>query len=142
MPDRRLHDHTPNHTARRHRPASLQGKQEDMLTIQTRTVNTVTILDLSGHIIIGSGDAILREGVSDCLEQDRNRILLNLAAVKTIDESGVGELVSAYTTTVNRGGKLKLLNLPPKIQDILTITKLIMVFETYADEEEAVESFG
>lgn len=113
-----------------------------MLTIQTRTVNTVTILDLSGHIIIGSGDAILREGVRDCLEQGRNRILLNLAAVKAIDESGVGELVSAYTQTREHGGQLKLLNLPPKIQDILTITQLITVFETYDDEAEAVESFG
>ena len=83
----------------------------------------------------------LREAVSEALEAGARNILLDLSAVSTIDSSGVGEMVSAYTTVTNRGGKLKLLDLPPKVMDILQITQLITVFETYDSQSEALASF-
>lgn len=101
----------------------------------------VTILEPKGKITIGEGDIALRDAVIDTLEAGSQNILLDLSGVSTIDSSGVGEMVSAYTTVSNRGGKLKLLNLPPKVQDILQITQLITVFDVYDDEDEAVASF-
>jgi len=83
----------------------------------------------------------LREAVQQQLAGGATRLLINLKDVSTIDSSGVGELVSAYTTVTNRGGKLKLVNLPPKVNDILQITQLITVFETFNNEEEAIGSF-
>lgn len=111
------------------------------MKINTRTRDGVVILDCKGKITIGVGDVALREAVQETVKAGNKNILINLAAVTTMDSSGVGELVSTYTTVTNRGGKLKLLNLPPKVSDILQITQLITVFETYDDEEEAVQSF-
>ncbi|MFQ5525736.1 MAG: STAS domain-containing protein [Thermoanaerobaculia bacterium] len=101
----------------------------------------VTILEPKGKITIGVGDIALRDAVIDTLEAGALNILLDLGDVSTIDSSGVGEMVSAYTTVTNRGGKLKLLNLPPKVADILQITQLITVFEVFDDEDEAIGSF-
>ena len=101
----------------------------------------VTILDLKGKITIGVGDVALREAIHETLDTGSNDILINLGGVSTIDSSGVGELVSSYTTVTNRGGKLKLVNLPPKVADILQITQLITVFDVYDSEDEALESF-
>jgi anti-sigma B factor antagonist len=101
----------------------------------------VTILDLKGKITIGAGDVELRNAVHQALEGGAKKILINLKDVSTIDSSGVGELVSTYTTVTNRGGKLKLENLPPKVSDILQITQLITVFETFDDEDEAIWSY-
>jgi anti-sigma B factor antagonist len=111
------------------------------LEIKERAVGEVVILDLIGKITIGEGSVQLRDAVSNLLDAGRNRIILNLAAVVYVDSSGIGELVSRYTTTKNAGGRLKLLNLPKKIKDLLMITKLLTVFEIYEEEEAAVNSF-
>jgi anti-sigma B factor antagonist len=111
------------------------------LEIKERTLGEVVILELRGKITIGEGSVQLREAVSRLLEAGRNRIILNLSAVSYVDSSGIGELVSRYTTTKNTGGKLKLLNLPKKIKDLLMITKLLTVFEIYEDEQAALDSF-
>jgi anti-sigma B factor antagonist len=112
------------------------------LTISERTVGTVTVLDLSGKITIGEGSVQLRETVRGLLERGAKNILINLGGVDYVDSSGIGELVSCFTTTKNQGGQLKLLNLTKKIKDLLMITKLLTVFDTYDDEAEAVKSFG
>jgi anti-sigma B factor antagonist len=111
------------------------------LNIKERQAGDVTILDLSGKITIGEGSVQLREAVRRLLDDGKKKILLNLGDVSYVDSSGIGELVSSYTTTNNNGGQLKLLNLTKKIQDLLMITKLLTVFETYDNEEAAVSSF-
>ncbi|MFI5723137.1 STAS domain-containing protein [Streptomyces cyaneofuscatus] len=113
-----------------------------MAQINRRTVNDVTILALTGKITIGVGDVALRNAVQDALQSGATNILIDFANVTAIDSSGIGELVSSYTRATNRGGKLKLVNLSPKIHDILAITQLITVFEVYDDEDEAVKSFA
>lgn len=105
-------------------------------------VGDVQILALFGKLTIGVGESQLRQAVHDCLEMGNKKILLDLAAVTTIDSSGMGELVGAYTGSANRGARVKLDKLPPKIRDALTITQLISVFEIYDDEAEALESFA
>lgn len=112
------------------------------MKITTRKSGDVTILDLTGKLTIGYGDAVLRGELQDALEGGAKNILLNLGGVATIDSSGIGELVSSYTRVTNRGGALKLLNTPPKVRDILHITQLITIFETYDDEAEAVKSYA
>lgn len=111
------------------------------LNIQQRQAGDVTILDLSGKITIGEGSVQLRESVRKLLDDGKKKILLNLGDVSYVDSSGIGELVSSYTTTNNNGGQLKLLNLTKKIQDLLMITKLLTVFETFDSQETAVASF-
>jgi anti-sigma B factor antagonist len=111
------------------------------MAINTRHSEGVAILDVTGKITIGVGDVALRNAVHEALDNGSGNLLLNLAGVTMIDSSGIGELVSSYTRTANRGGKLKLFNLPPKILDILQITQLITVFEVFDDEDEAVASF-
>ncbi len=101
----------------------------------------VTILDLKGKITIGAGDIVLRQTVNEALQAGARNLLFNMAGVSTVDSSGIGEMVSSYTTVTNRGGKLKLVNLPGKVADILQITQLITVFEVYDNEDEAVSSF-
>ena len=113
-----------------------------MFTINQRESGGVTILDLSGKITIGEGSTRFREAVRRLMEQDKKLVLLNFADVNYVDSSGIGELVSAYTTLSNQGGKLKLLNLPKRIRDLLRITKLLTVFETYEDETTAIQSFS
>jgi anti-sigma B factor antagonist len=112
------------------------------MNITQRQEQGVAILDVQGKITIGVGDVAVRDAVQTALASGSRDILLNLAAVSTIDSAGVGELVSAYTTVTNRGGRLKLVNLPSKVNDILQITQLITVFEVHDDEREAVDSFG
>jgi anti-anti-sigma factor len=111
------------------------------MKIDKRNRDGVTILDLGGKITIGKGDVALREAVHQALDGGALKMLINLKDVTTIDSSGVGELVSAFTTATNRGGKLKLLNLPAKVNDILQITQLITVFEVFESEDEAIRSF-
>jgi anti-sigma B factor antagonist len=105
-------------------------------------VGDVSILDLSGKITIGAGNVQLRDAVRKLIDGGNKKILLNLGDVSYVDSSGIGELVSSFTTTSNAGGHLKLLNLTKKIQDLLAITKLLTVFETFTSEEEALKSFG
>lgn len=107
----------------------------------TRTVDDVEIITLQGKITIGAGDTQLREVITNAVNAGRTKILLDLGAVTTIDSSGIGELVSSYTTVTNRGGKLKLLHLPAKLNELLHITQLITVFEVYDNEAEAIRSF-
>jgi anti-sigma B factor antagonist len=112
------------------------------LIIKERQAGDVTILDLSGKVTIGEGSVQLRESVRKLLDEGKKKILLNLGDVSYVDSSGIGELVSSYTTTNNNGGQLKLLNLTKKIQDLLMITKLLTVFETHDNEASAVSSFN
>ncbi len=112
------------------------------MKIETRTVNGVTVLDVSGKITLAEGSVDIRKSVRDLLDSGRNQILLNLGDVKYIDSSGIGELVSSFTTVTNKGGKLKLLSLTLKIRELLAITKLLTVFECFDDEGEAVQSFS
>lgn len=102
----------------------------------------VTILDLKGKITLGGGDMDLRNAVQDAINGGATKVLVNMKDVTTIDSSGVGELVSAYTTATNRGARVKLTSLPDKISDVLTITQLITVFDVYDSEDEAVRSFA
>ena len=111
------------------------------MKITTRQVDGVTILDLSGRITLGEGSVMLRDAVRDLLAKGSKQILLNLGDVNYIDSSGIGELVSAYTTARNQGGELKLLNLTKKVHDLLQITKLYTVFDVKDDEASAIASF-
>lgn len=111
------------------------------LEIRERSVGDVVILEMFGKITIGEGSVQLRDAVSNLLDSGRNKIILNLSGVNYVDSSGIGELVSRYTTTKNAGGRLKLLSPPKKIKDLLMITKLLTVFEIYEDEQAAVDSF-
>ncbi len=106
-----------------------------------RKVDEVHIIDLSGRITIGEGTLTLREALHSLLESRGQKVLLNLADVSYIDSSGIGELVSAYTNFASRGGNLKLLNLTRKVHDLLSITKLLTVFEVFTDEAQAIRSF-
>ena len=108
----------------------------------TRQVNGVTIVDLSGRITLGEGSVVLRDTVRDLLGKGNKKILLNLGDVSYIDSSGIGELVSAYTTVRNQGGDLRLLNLTKKVHDLLQITKLYTVFDVKDDEVSAVKAFA
>ena len=107
----------------------------------TRTVDGVEIIKLEGKITIGAGDQQLREVIGNAINAGRTNILLDLSGVTTIDSSGIGELVGSYTTVTNRGGKLKLLHLPAKLNELLHVTQLITVFEVYENEQDALKSF-
>ena len=112
------------------------------LNISERQVGDITVLDMVGKITIGEGSVALRTAVRRLLEEGKKKILLNLAKVGYIDSSGIGELVSSYTAIGKEdGGQLKLLNLTQKLQDLLTITKLLTVFDVYESEDEALASF-
>ena len=106
-----------------------------------RQVNGVTIVDMSGRITLGEGSVILRDSIKDLIAKGQKKILLNLGDVSYIDSSGIGELVSAFTSVRNQGGELKLLKLTKKVHDLLQITKLYTVFDIKDDEADAVRSF-
>jgi len=112
-----------------------------MKTVVRKIGNMMTILALKGKITIGAGDVMLREHINNLLEQGERNILLNMAEITYMDSSGLGELISCYTSVTNRGGRLKLLNLIGKIRDLLHVTQLITIFEVYDNEAEAVASF-
>ena len=112
------------------------------LTIASREVDGVTVVELSGRITLGEGSVQLRDSIRDLLAKGQKKILLNLGEVNYIDSSGIGELVSAYTTVRNQGGELKLLNLTKKVHDLLQITKLYTVFDIKDDEASAIASFA
>jgi anti-sigma B factor antagonist len=111
------------------------------LKVSTRQVDGVSIVDCSGRITLGEGSIVLRDTVKDLLSKGQKKILLNLGDVNYIDSSGIGELVSAYTTAKNQGGELKLLKLTKKVHDLLQITKLYTVFDVKDDETAAVKAF-
>jgi anti-sigma B factor antagonist len=109
--------------------------------LTTRQVGDVTVIDAVGRITLGEGSSMLREDLRQMIGKGQKKILLNLADVSYIDSSGIGELVSGFTTVTNQGGELKLLNLTKRVHDLLQITKLYTVFEVFDDEAAAVRSF-
>lgn len=111
------------------------------LSISTRQLDGVTILDLSGRITLGEGSVQLRDAIRDLISKGEKHILLNLGDVNYIDSSGLGELVSAFTTAKNQNADVKLLNLTKKVKDVLQVTKLYTVFDIYDDEAHAISSF-
>jgi anti-sigma B factor antagonist len=111
------------------------------LSIASRELDGVSIVDLSGRITLGEGSVQLRETIRDLISKGQKNILLNLGDVNYIDSSGLGELVSAYTTSKNQGASLKLLNLSKKVKDVLQLTKLYTVFDVYDDEASAIASY-
>ena len=112
------------------------------MQIDERVVDGITILDLKGKMTLGEGDELLKDKINSLIQQDRKKLLLNLEGVPYIDSAGLGEIVRTYTTVSRQGGKLKLLNLTKRIQDLLAITKLLTVFETYDSEPDAIRSFA
>ena len=111
------------------------------MTIAVHEVKTIPVLDLKGRITLGEGSVQIRDVIRDLVGKGQRSILLNLGDVSYIDSSGLGELVAAYTTARNVGAELKLLNLSKKVHDLLQLTKLYTVFETYDDESIAIASF-
>lgn len=109
--------------------------------LTTRQVGDVTVLDVAGRITLGDGSSALRDALRDLISKNQKRILLNLGEVTYIDSSGIGELVSGFTTVTNQGGQLKLLSLTKRVQDLLQITKLYTVFDVHEDEAHAIRSF-
>jgi anti-sigma B factor antagonist len=108
--------------------------------IKTRRLDDVVILDISGRLTLGEGAVTLREALQKLLEAGERKIVMNLAEVDYVDSGGLGELVTAYTTVRAHGGQLKLLNLTRRIQDLLSITKLLTVFDSYDSETEVIKS--
>ena len=107
-----------------------------------RDIGEVSVVDLSGKITIGEGDVVLRDTVTELLEGGRSKILLNLEKVKYMDSAGIGELVACFKRSKEKSGTVKLLNPSGKVYDLLQLTKLEEVFDTYRDEKEALVSFG
>jgi anti-sigma B factor antagonist len=112
------------------------------MQIEERIVDDVTILDLKGKMTLGEGDELLKDKINSLVSQGHKKIVLNLEAVPYIDSAGLGEIVRTYTSISRQGGKLKLLNVSKRIQDLLVITKLITIFDSYENENEAVQSFS
>ena len=110
--------------------------------LNTRQVGDVTVIDASGRITLGEGASTFRESLRELLRKGNRKMLVNLGDISYIDSSGIGELVSGFTSVTNQGGQLKLLHLTKRVQDLLQITKLYTVFEVFDDEAEAVRSFS
>ena len=112
------------------------------MDIEERATGDVVVLDLNGRITLGEGDQLLKDKVNSLMNQGKKKIVLNLAGVPYVDSAGLGQIVGTYTTVSRQGGSLKLANLTRKITDLLAITKLLTVFETFDSENEAVRSFS
>jgi anti-sigma B factor antagonist len=112
------------------------------MQIDERIVDDVTILDLKGKMTLGEGDELLKDKINSLASQGHKKLVLNLEAVPYIDSAGLGEIVRTYTSISRQGGKLKLLNVSKRIYDLLVITKLVTIFDSYEDEAEAVRSFA
>jgi anti-sigma B factor antagonist len=110
--------------------------------LNTRQVGDVRVIDVAGRITLGEGSSTLRDALRELVGKNHKKILLNLGEVSYIDSSGIGELVSGFTTVTNSGGQLKLLNLNKRVKDLLQITKLYTVFDVHDDEAGAVRSFS
>src|SRR5690348_4966392 len=112
------------------------------MNIEERSIGDVVVLDLKGRITLGEGDELLKDKVNSLINQGRKKIVLNLADVPYVDSAGLGEVVRTYTTVSRQGGSLKLLSLTKRITDLLAITKLLTVFETFDAESDAIKSFS
>ena len=111
------------------------------MEIVERTVSDVTVLDLKGKMTLGEGDELLKDKINSLLASGKKKLLLNLESVPYIDSAGLGEVVRTYTTVKRQGGTMRLLNLTKRIEDLLSITKLLTVFDTFDSEAEAVKSY-
>lgn len=111
------------------------------MNIKERVIDGVSVLDLSGKIVLGEGDLQVKDRIKDLLAEGQKQILLNLGEVSYVDSAGLGALISSYTTVKREGGQLKLVNLTKRIQDLLAITKLITVFDCFDGEKEALASY-
>ena len=112
------------------------------MEIAERNVGDVTVLDLKGKMTLGEGDELLKDKINSLVSQGRKQLVLNLEGVPYIDSAGLGEVVRTYTTVSRQGGSMKLLNLTKRIEDLLSITKLLTVFDTFDTEAEALKSFS
>jgi anti-sigma B factor antagonist len=110
--------------------------------LNTRQVGDVSVIDVAGRITLGEGSSALRDTLRGMVAKGQKKVLLNLGEVSYIDSSGIGELVSGFTTVTNSGGQLKLLNLTKRVKDLLQITKLYTVFDVHEDEASAIRSFA
>jgi anti-sigma B factor antagonist len=110
--------------------------------LSVRQVGDVSVIDVAGRITLGEGSSMLRDTVREMVSKGQKKLLLNLGEVSYIDSSGIGELVSGFTTVTNSGGQLRLVNLQKRVKDLLQITKLYTVFEVHDDEAAAVRSFA
>ena len=111
------------------------------MVIEERVIGDITVLDLKGKMTLGEGDELLKDKINSLIHQGQKKLLLNLEGVPYIDSAGLGEIVRTYTTVSRQGGNLKLVNLTKRITDLLSITKLLTVFETFDNEPEALKSF-
>jgi anti-sigma B factor antagonist len=123
------------------RTGPARQSEEIVMQIEERNVGDVTVLDLKGKMTLGEGDELLKDKINSLIHQGQRKLLLNLEGVPYIDSAGLGEIVRTYTTVSRQGGSLKLVNLTKRITDLLSITKLLTVFETFDSEKEAVASF-
>ncbi len=112
------------------------------MQIEERPTGDIIVLDLKGKMTLGEGDELLKDKINSLVHQGRRKVVLNLEGVPYIDSAGLGEIVRTYTTISRQGGSMKLLNLTKRITDLLSITKLLTVFETYDNEADAVRSFS
>jgi len=115
---------------------------EGLMQLSERRIGDVLVVDVSGKITLGEGDQVLKDKMRSLVQQGHTKVLLNLGDVSYVDSAGLGEIVQSYATVTKNGGALKLLNVTKRIQDLLSITKLLMVFETFDSEAEAVTSFS
>jgi len=112
------------------------------MEIHERTVGPVTILDLEGKLVLGDGDGLLKDKVNSLIFQGQQQIILNLGGVPYIDSAGLGQLIASSTTVTRQGGQLRLLNVTKRVQDLLSIVKLLTVFDVYTSEADAVKGSG
>ena len=111
------------------------------MVIEERVIGDITVLDLKGKMTLGEGDELLKDKINSLIHQGQKKLLLNLEGVPYIDSAGLGEVVRTYTTVKRQGGNMRLLHLTKRIEDLLSITKLLTVFESYDNEADAVRSF-
>lgn len=111
------------------------------MTIQERASGSITILDLTGKLVLGDGDTLLKDKVHSLVFQGRKQVLLDMGAVSFVDSTGLGALVASFVTVKNNGGQIKLVNLTKRLHDLLVISKLVNVFETFDSEADAIRSF-
>jgi anti-sigma B factor antagonist len=129
--------------SRRTMPDYTDALQETLMTISERTAGDVVIVDVSGKVTLGDGgDAMLKDKMGSLVQQGHKKVLLNLGDVSYVDSAGLGAIVQAYATLNKNGGSLRLVNATKRIKDLLSITKLLTIFETYDNEAEGVKSFG
>src|SRR4029079_16892317 len=119
------------------------GFEEAVMHVTERTVGDVTVVDVSGKVTLGDGgDVVLKDKMASLVQQGRKKVLLNLGDVSYVDSAGLGAIVQAYATLNKNGGSLKLLNATKRIKDLLSITKLLTIFDTFDNEADGVKSFG